>query len=134
MASLADVVPIGNVYPTYEPASFGSLGTSVTNPGAANSVSGGGESTTAAVHPVDKALAVGASGNPIAWWAALVVLLLVLMYGAQKLGADGEFSNLKMSAYNIFVITVAAIIGINLFKLLFTKFAVPGLSAVVLAA
>lgn len=134
MASLADVVPVGNVYPTYEPAQFGSLGTGVTNPSAAGSATSGGESTTAGVHPVDRALAIGSSGNPLAWWAALVVLLLVLMYGAQKLGTDGEFSNLKMSAYNIFVISLAAIIGINLFKLLFTKFAVPGLSAVVLAA
>ena len=133
MATLANTVPVTNVYPTYEGGMI-SLGQSGTTPSSATPASTGAQSSAAASNPVDNALKVGASGEPVVWWVAMVVLLLGLMYGAQKLGADGDFSNLKMSAYNIFVISIAAIIGINLFKLLFTKVPVPGLSTVVLSA
>ena len=132
MATLANTVPVTNVYPTYEGGMI-SLGPSGTTPSSATPASTGAQSSAAASNPVDNALMGGASGEPVVWWLAMVVLLLGLMYGAQKLGADGDFSNLKMSAYNIFVISIAAIIGINLFKLLFTKFPVPGLSTVVLS-
>ncbi len=134
MSTLANVVSVGNVYPTYE-SGLETLGIAATSPSSKSpSGAGGGTSTSAPAGPIENALNIGASGSPVVWWGALAVMLVALMYGAQKLGTDGEFGNLKLSAYNIFTISLASIIGINLFKLLFTKFPIPGLTTVVMSA
>ncbi len=74
----------------------------------------------------------GAKGNPLVYWFVLLVLLLVFMWGVQKTGGEG-FGNIKASAYNVLVISFAAILGISFWKTVFTRVPVPGVSTVVLS-
>jgi hypothetical protein len=77
----------------------------------------------------------GIIGHPVAWWVALIVLLVALMWGSQRFGSEGEnFKNIKLSVYNIVVISLAAVIGFAGLKMIFARFQVPGLSDVILAA
>jgi len=82
---------------------------------------------------VQNAINVGLTGEPIRWWVIMAALLVGLMWFAKRYDGDGKFANVRLSAYNIFTISLASIIGITLFKHLFTTFPVPGLSTVVLA-
>lgn len=123
-----NVVKANNIYPSY-PGS-GSLGVEATMP-YPQAVTGSGQNTNDN-NPASVAAAVGATGQPLAWWVALAAVLVALMYFSTKYD-DGSYANLRASAYNIFTVTLAAIVGISLFKLLFTKFPVPGLSTIVLS-
>lgn len=71
-------------------------------------------------------------GQTAGWWVALFVLLLGLMYGARRLGEASEYANLKLSAYNVIIISLAAIVGISFWKVVFSKVEVPGLSDIVM--
>lgn len=82
---------------------------------------------------VQASQSVGMMGEPIRWWVALAILLMVLMYSAQRFDGNGNYGNLKLTAYNILSITLSAIIGITLFKVFFTKFPVPGLTLLIQA-
>jgi hypothetical protein len=71
----------------------------------------------------------GVFGKPLSWWFLLVVLLFGLMFTAQRFGTVGEdFKSIRMSVYNIVVITLAAMIGFGAFKVIFGRIRVPGLS------
>lgn len=100
----------------------------------ANSLAPVGTSGPMTSGHVENAVAVGKMGSPVVWLVVLVAALVILMFGAKKLGADGDFSAIKPSFYNCLVISWAAIIGMNVWKALFTRFPVPGLSTLVLAA
>jgi hypothetical protein len=81
-----------------------------------------------------KAAAVGALGNPLAWWLAMAFLLFALMFIAKRWGSEAsEFASIKLSVYNIVVITMAAIIGISFGKMALARWKVPGLTTVMLA-
>ncbi len=123
-----NVVKAQNVYPSF-PGS-GSLGQEATMP-FPQAVTGQGSSNGGST-AASAAAAVGATGQPLTWWVALAAVLVALMYFSSKYD-DGQYANLKASAYNIFTVTLAAIVGISLFKVVFTKFPVPGLSTIVLA-
>jgi hypothetical protein len=76
----------------------------------------------------------GFVGKPLSWWFLLAVLLVALMWSAQKFGSLGEdFKSVRLSVYNIVVITLAAMVGIGAFKVIFGKFQVPGLSEYIAA-
>lgn len=120
-------VKANNVYPTYDGS--GSLGLGATMP-YPQAVTGGPSNNDN--NPASAAAAIGATGQPLTWWVAMAAVLVALMYFSTKYD-DGQYANLKASAYNIFTVTLASIIGISLFKLLFTKFPVPGLSTIVLS-
>lgn len=71
----------------------------------------------------------GFFGKPLSWWFLLTLLLVGLMWAAQRFGSVGEdFKNVKLSVYNIVIITLAAMIGFGAFKVIFGKLRVPGLS------
>jgi hypothetical protein len=132
-AYLSNDVLTNDMYPSA--IGMGSTGLMATNPTSRFSSPTSASTTSQNASPVENALAVGAGGHAGVWWIALVGLLVGLMYFAQHYdGGEGNYSNLRLSAYNILTITLAAIIGINLFKITFTKFPVPGLSTVVMAA
>ena len=96
---------------------------------------GGGGGGMAPNTDVARAVAVGSIGSPAAWWLSLAAALFLLMFFAKRFGSEaGAFSNIKLSVYNVVVIALAAIIGMTLLKGFFTKFPVPGLSTLVLAA
>lgn len=76
--------------------------------------------------------AVSATSHPITWLFVLAILLVALMWVAERFGSEkADFKNLKLSAYNIIVISLAAIIGINVFKAAFGRFHLDGLSDVI---
>lgn len=76
----------------------------------------------------------GVVSRPLTWWLVLAILLVALMFFAQRFGSEKEdFRNLKLSAYNILVISLAAMVGFGVFKAIFGRFQVPGLSTYVAA-
>jgi hypothetical protein len=71
----------------------------------------------------------GVMGRPLSWFVVFLVLLVALMWAAQRWGSESEqFHSIKLSVYNIFIIGMAAILGIGFFKMLFGRFQVPGLT------
>ncbi len=133
-----DTLPTRNVYPT---AGGPSLGMQVdgmspfshTGRRYDNMSMNTGGGVAAEVDGEEEAASGGILGQPAGWFITLFALLLGLMYGARKLGAESDYSNLKLSTYNIIVISLAAIIGIAFFKVLFARFKVPGLSTFIAA-
>lgn len=75
----------------------------------------------------------GLFGKPVTWWIVILALLFALMFVAKKAGQESEFSNVRLSAYNIATITLAAVVGIGFLKVVFGRFQVPGLSTYVAA-
>ena len=51
------------------------------------------------------------ASNVFVGGAVFLGLLLLLMFIANKLGEDGEFGNIKLSAYNVLIISLAATVG-----------------------
>lgn len=107
---------VGTRASAFTPYTAGAGGSEVPPPGAGNGSGPGGNGG-------------GVLGKPLSWWFLLVVLLVGLMWTAQRFGSVGEdFKNVKLSVYNIVVISLAAMIGFGAFKVIFGKFKVPGLS------
>lgn len=125
-ASTDNPTPLRNVVAS---AGGGTLGTA----------SGGDSLTTTA--PVGQGSVAGTSpattggiiGQPLTWWATLIVVFIVLGMIAKKAGNESEFTNIRVSAYNILQVTLMAIIGIAGLKVVFTRFRVPGISTLVQA-
>ena len=121
-----------SVYPTAPGSSLGSAGSSSTPPVQGSVNPGSGKNPPS---QVATAAMVGASGNPLLAWVMLIVLLFALMFIAKRVGSEAsEFASIKMSFYNVVVISLAAVIGINFFKMIFTKFPIPGVSTIFLNA
>lgn len=75
--------------------------------------------------------AQGLKAFSITWWLVMLAVLIGLMLLARLLGKGEGFSNIKLSAYNLLVIGLAAVLGISFYKGLFGTFRVPYLSALV---
>lgn len=87
-----------------------------------------------AADEISQAAEMGKRGNPIIALLALGVMVGLLMWGSHKLGTDEDFKNIRLSSFNILTIGWVAIIGLTVWKFVFTKIKVPGLSTIVLAA
>ena len=125
-AATDNPTPLRNLSPTAPGATLGTA-----SGGASLSTTASvGQPTTAGASPTATA---GVGGQPITWWASLIVLFIVLGLVAKKAGNESEFGNLKVSAYNILMITLASVIGIAGLKVLFTRFPVPGISTLIQA-
>lgn len=126
-ASVDNPTPARNVYPTASGATLGSAsaGASLvsTSVPATGSAAADGASDSVA-------MTGGLIGQPLTWWVTLIGLFLLLGFTAKKLdtGESSNFANVRLSGYNILMISFAAIIGIGFFKVVFTKWQVPGLS------
>lgn len=125
-ASTDNPTPTANVYPR---GGGSTLGAAAGGASLVTTAPNGTDSTAAA----PSSATGGILGQPLTWWGALIVFFILLGLVAKRAGNESEFGNLKVSAYNILMITFAAIIGIAGFKVLFTRFTVPGLSALVQA-
>jgi hypothetical protein len=76
----------------------------------------------------------GILAKPFSWWIVLAVLLVALMWAAQRFGSQSEeFHSIKLSIYNVFIVALASIIGIGFFKMVFGRFQVPGLTPFIAA-
>lgn len=134
MADGVNTIPRKSIYPSFGGLTLGQRGSAATAP-AGNGA--GASSAKAEKQPSEaqQAAQVGAQGSPIVWLAVLAVMLGGLMFLAQRFGSEGAaFARIKLSFYNVLIIALAAVIGINIFKFVFTHFKVPGLSSVMLAA
>lgn len=131
-----NTINLRNLYPTGIGQSTSQSGTSSNQmPSAAGvSVAGATPANGGAVSPVDHAASIGNQGSAIMAGLVFLGLLIGLMFVAKRLGNEGDFSNIKLSAFNVLVISLAALIGLPVWKYLFTRFPVPGLSTWALAA
>ncbi len=126
MESNNNPVPISTFYPVFGGPTMGQVGSGAadTDPVTPANASAKGE--------VAQAAAVGSMGNPLIWFVTFLVLLFALMFIAKRFGSEAsEFASIKLSFYNLVVIAFAAMIGINLFKMVFNRFKVPGLTTFV---
>lgn len=80
-----------------------------------------------------RAFATIGMSNPLYGFAVLALMLVGLSLLAQRVGTVEEFRDVRLSVYNVIVISLAAIIGINFWKVIFTRFPVPHITPVVLA-
>lgn len=132
MSGMINTFPVGNVYPTANSGSGASLGL---KGGASGAFMG-----APALTEVQQEGGMMAPGNPIpnqhivVSGLVFVGLLLALMFTAHNIGTESEFKNIKVSAYNVLVIALAAAIGLPVIKFLIGKIPVPALSAWVQAA
>ena len=74
-----------------------------------------------------------AMGHPVAWWGAILVILIAVKYMAEA-GKDAQFANLKVGFWNLMVITLSSVVGLIFLKWILGKYRIPGLSDVILAA
>lgn len=130
-------VPARNVYGASSGPSLGSASNSM-SPFDSTSTGGGsqaaalgasgGAASTSATSQAAAAASGGFLGQPFTWWLLLVVLLIGLKFLAQKVGEGEQFSSIKVSIHNVLVISMASIIGIGFFKVVFNRWTVPGLT------
>jgi len=117
-----NVLPGRNVYPTYGGPSLGDIATGAdVGPYPAEIEVGGGE--------LDQALMIGGQASPVMGLVVFAALLLLIGFIAHRFGEAGAFSNIKTNAYNVIFISLVAVAGIPLWKFLFTKVKVPGVSS-----
>lgn len=72
--------------------------------------------------------------NPLIFWGILVCFFLGLMFLARQLGGVESFSNIKMTAYNVVIISLCAVVGISAMKAAALPFKGNGFADVILAA
>jgi hypothetical protein len=113
-------VPSSNVYPSDAGNPLAIAASAGSTASVGTSGMGGMNATASAGNNV--------GGSGIAGWVAILVVYLVLSFVAKKAGQAEEFKNIRLSAYNVLTITLAAIIGITLLKVAFTKFQVKGIT------
>jgi hypothetical protein len=128
---MTNFFPVGNVYPTANSGRGASTGLKM---GASGAFMG-----TPALTEVQNEGGVPAAAtsarNPIAGQhlllsgAVFLGLLLALMFTAKHIGTEDEFKNIKVSAYNVLVISLAAVVGIPVIKFLASKVPIPAVSA-----
>jgi hypothetical protein len=80
----------------------------------------------------------GASGGwvtkPLAGVLVIAVLTIGIIVMAHKTGRTEEFSSIRGSAYNIFFVTLVAMVGFLILKVVASKVNIPGISAAIKAA
>lgn len=120
---MINYMPLRNIYPTAGRETLGQIATG-DSPGP---TPGSLEAGTSG--EVEDALAVGGQANPLVGFLVFLALVAATMWIAHRVGAaDGQFSNLKASAYNALMVGWLAILAIPVWKFVFTRFKVPGVS------
>ncbi len=76
----------------------------------------------------------GLLGNTVAWWFALILLIVAIKWAAEHNKEGGEFATIRVGLLNVFIITVASIIGKTCLKMLLSKYRFAGLTDLVVAA
>lgn len=77
---------------------------------------------------VGRAVSIGGQANPVIGALVFIALIVALKFISQKFGSETGFSNIRVSPFNILIVSLAGIIGIPVWKYVFTKFPVPGVS------
>lgn len=127
----ANVVNKKNVYPRASGSTIGGVSTSMTpytlgDAGTDPAAPGNAGPPSAADA---NAQSSGVFGKPLTWWFVLIVVLAIVWWAAKKFGGGAErMSNIGPSIHNGAVITLTAIVGIVLLKLLTARIPIPGLT------
>lgn len=126
----SNVFTARGVYPSATGQTVATLATGPGAPSVAQKADVGGSGGS----EVEQAAAVGMQGNLAIAGLVLFALLFGLMFLAKRLGTDDDFKSLKPSFYNVITVSLAAAVGLPIWKFVFTKLKVPGVSAWILAA
>ena len=117
----ANTVGARDVYPTARG------GTQASNTGNAAMVAQGATNEAGAMQPA-------ATGRPAHWLVVIILLIFALRFVAPALGEREDYKSIRVSAYNIILITISAVVGLTVFKVAAAKVRIPGLSPLILAA
>lgn len=127
-------VPVRNIYGSAGGPTLGSANSPITpfdgimGSQSATTTADGGTVSTAAVAAAGTVASKGILGQPFSWFILLIFLLMGLRFVAGKLGGGEEFKSVRVSIHNVVIISLASIIGIGFFKVVFNKWQVPGLT------
>jgi hypothetical protein len=97
------------------------------------SPSGEAAKDTGASAKVANALKVGNTSSPLVGAMVMGGLLVGLTYLANHVGEEKEFGHIGPGFYNALVISLAAVVGIPIWKQVFTLVPVPGVSSYVMS-
>jgi hypothetical protein len=123
-------VNLRNAYPTALGHTIGQAG-SANNQSAIPTVNNNPTNADVATHA---ALTVGGQANPVIGGIVFLALIVGLSLVAKRVGSVDEFKNIRVSPYNVLIVSMAAIIGMPVWKYLFTRFPIPGVSTWVASA
>lgn len=76
----------------------------------------------------------GPLGKPASWWVMLALVFAVMVFISRRYGGSEKFGNLRMSLWNMMLLTVFYVIMLNFLKVVFSYVRVPGLSELIKAA
>ena len=80
----------------------------------------------------------GVLGQPATWWIMWLVVFALFIWVARKFGGGGDggarYGNLLPSVYNGIFLTLYVVLILNVLKVFATRFKIPGLSEMILAA
>lgn len=119
-------VNLRNVYGTALGNTTGQIGSSANQ--SAVPRGGGAVPTNQGDVAANQALSIGGQANPVIGGVVFLALLIGLAFIARRIGTVDEFKNIRVSPYNVLIASMAAIIGIPVWKWAFTRFPVPGVS------
>lgn len=131
-----NTVNLRNIYGTALGNTTGQVGTSANQ--TAMPVTGGMNAGAVPTNQGDaaqsQALTVGGQANPVIGAVVFLALIVGLGFLAKRIGSVDDFKNIKVSPFNVLIISLAAIIGMPIWKWTFTRFPVPGVSTWVASA
>jgi hypothetical protein len=133
MDALSNPLALRNLYPNAGGASSAQAGSAMT-PATTADTSDIARTSSSGLMQTERAFKIGVLGEPVKFWLLLTVLLFGGMWVARRFGGSANFANVKFSLYNVIAIVVLTIVGQSIAKVLFTRFPVPGISTIVLAA
>lgn len=119
MSGLINTIPGGNVYPWLNSGSSTSLGDRAS---AMSSFPGSPTKEDTAEAPgTPTPNTLGGAPSLLVAGLTFVGLLVVLMFAGHALDGKENFKNIKVSFYNVILISLAAVVGLPLMKFLFAK-------------
>ena len=76
----------------------------------------------------------GTFSSPVVWLVILALLLVGFRFLASKGGEGANFANVRVTIWNVILITLIAVVGLATAKVVFAKVNIPGLTQLVHAA
>jgi len=73
-------------------------------------------------------------GQPAKWWIGFVIIFALFIWASRRFNGGEKFTNIRMSVYNGIFLTIFIVLILNLLKVFASRFPIPGLSALILAA
>ncbi len=122
-----NTINLRNAYPTALGNTTGVSG-GANNQSAIPSQINGATATAGDSGEVSNSLSVGAQASPVIGAVVFLAMIIALAFLAKRFGGEEEFRNVRVSPYNVLIVSLAAIIGIPVWKYAFTKLPLPGVS------